>query len=347
MIQHIKLTFLAFAFIVIGCGAENSLPAKADVISQNNAANSTPKIKTDSIYLYSKTASFYAVQDKPFGSSNAREIHIDSNKIELVNNCSVNIKATITPFEADANIKHLLHDAGSYNALNLFLKKNFNSYLEDILVSYETEPDMTNSHCPLNYTAIYQLKNGNLLINNGDFYLFTKSTKSNQLEKVSDNLNDETKKFFEYNDKKYLTLPVPIKFFDFMACDKKLKCIPRTSYKKYFHVPNADLDSLIRDIATKVSNECFGVGMGGAIVFLPVTDGLAFISSFTEENEQDYWFLVSHADDGKSTCVNFGLGSTFSIDKDLKFTVKAFNDSGKLKAHHYQVQSNGGVFQID
>ena len=86
---------------------------------------------------------------------------------------------------------------------------------------------------------------------------------------------------------------------------------------------------------------------GDQALVLPTKEGLVFLSSFTEENEQSYWYLNSVDINGQRRCFDFGLGSIFSINEDLKFTVHVYGDSGKMDVHHYQVGQDGSVHQLD
>ena len=138
----------------------------------------------------------------------------------------------------------------------------------------------------------------------------------------------------------YITVPIPIKLTDLIQCKSGMElCTPSKKYKKYWVPVDERMKNSAKDTIC---------AMGGDLALvLPTKEGFAFLTSFTEENEQSYWYLNSVNSEGQRGCFDFGLGSIFSIDKDLKFTVKAYNDSGELKTHHYQVQSNGSIFQID
>ena len=101
-------------------------------------------------------------------------------------------------------------------------------------------------------------------------------------------------------------------------------------------------------------------GCGGGtneIIILPTNTGLSLLSSFVEENGEDYWYLISKSEESKATCINLGLGAILHIDKNLKLTVKVkeFKEGpngeplgkGVLKTHHYQVEQDGSARQID
>lgn len=142
------------------------------------------------------------------------------------------------------------------------------------------------------------------------------------------------------NQNGYTTIPIPIALTDLMQCKSGMRtCLPNKKYKKYWVQVDAKMKNSVKDTIC---------AMGGDLaLILPTKEGLAFLSSFTEENEQSYWYLNSVDSNGQKRCFDFGLGSIFSINKDLKFTVQVYGDSGKMEVHHYQVELDGSARQLD
>ena len=74
-------------------------------------------------------------------------------------------------------------------------------------------------------------------------------------------------------------------------------------------------------------------------------DGVVYLSLIAEESG-DNWFLVSENSSGVSKYIDFGIGSTFNIDKQMKVTVQVAEKRGK-KIKHYQIEQDGSVNQLD
>ena len=139
---------------------------------------------------------------------------------------------------------------------------------------------------------------------------------------------------------KYKAIPLPINSDDITKCaydmDKKIPFCHQV--KSYEISVGSDFLSMARESHSPIGEQEFAW-------LLPTSQGVVFLSFIAEESGNN-WFLVSENSSGVSKYIDFGIGSTFNIDKQMKVTVQTAGKRGK-KMKHYQIEQEGSVNQLD
>ncbi len=188
----------------------------------------------------------------------------------------------------------------------------------------------------LNPTGLVQLN-----VPKDKIYSFINNCTGHSLQDKTSNIRSESTTNIQSENNKYQALSLPINSEYITKCaydmDKK---IPSCRKIKFYEISiGSDLLSIARESGSPIGEQEFAW-------VLPTHQGVVFLSFIAEESGNK-WFLIAKNSQGKAIFFDFGMNPSFVLEDNLKITAKVAYSKKKISTHHYQVELDGSIRQLD